>query len=43
MKAKNMKRPKAYPIRRIFLETLEGYVEASRCKTLDQFERDKKP
>jgi hypothetical protein len=26
-----------YLIKRKFLETLEGYIEASRCKTLDSF------
>jgi hypothetical protein len=30
-------RIKPYKPRRIFLETLEGYIEARKCKTLEEF------
>ncbi len=32
-----MKKTKPYQPKRLFLETLVGYVEASRVKTLDKF------
>jgi hypothetical protein len=33
-----MKKPKPYQTKRIFLETLTGYIEARLCKTLDTYE-----
>lgn len=36
---KTKKHPKPYEIKRKLLETLEGYIEASLCKTLDNFTR----
>jgi hypothetical protein len=34
-------KPRKYEIKHIFLETLTGYVEASKCKTLDKFGEEK--
>jgi len=45
-KAKNMakiRKPKSYASKRVFLETLIGYVEAAKCRTLDKFIRGEKP
>jgi hypothetical protein len=43
MERMNMaKKAVSYPVKRIFLETLIGFVEAARCKTLDQFVRGEK-
>jgi hypothetical protein len=36
-----MRKPRAYRITRPFLETLVGYIEASKCKTLDEFRGEK--
>jgi len=33
----NMKHPKRYKISKWILETLNGYIEASKCRTLDTF------
>jgi hypothetical protein len=35
-------RAKPYKVNRWILETLLGFIEASRCKTLDQFKGEKK-
>ena len=32
-----IRKPKSYAPKRVFLETLIGYVEAARCRTLDNF------
>jgi len=34
-----MKKIRTYPIKRRFLETLEGYLEATKCRTLENFTR----
>jgi hypothetical protein len=36
-KAKNMAKIKKYEPKRVFLETLIGYIEAAKCRTLDNF------
>jgi len=36
-KAKNMTKIKKYEPKRVFLETLNGYIEAAKCRTLDNF------
>jgi hypothetical protein len=33
----NARKREKYKPKRIFLETLEGYIEAARVKTLDQW------
>jgi len=33
----SMRKPKIYPIKRWILETMTPYIEAAKCKTLDQF------
>jgi len=37
-----MRHPKKYEVKRWILETLIGYVEAAKCRTLDQFTGGKK-
>jgi len=37
IKAKKMAKPKRYEPKRVFLETLIGYIEAVKCRTLDNF------
>jgi hypothetical protein len=32
-----IRKPKSYAPKRVFLETLIGYVEAAKCRTLDNF------
>jgi hypothetical protein len=32
-----MRKPRTYTISRWILETLNPYIEASKCKTLDKF------
>jgi len=32
-----IRKPRSYVPKRVFLETLIGYVEAARCRTLDNF------
>jgi hypothetical protein len=36
-KAKNMAKIRKYEPKRVFLETLNGYIEAAKCKTLNNF------
>jgi len=36
-KAKNMAKIRKYEPKRIFLETLIRYIEAAKCRTLDNF------
>ena len=37
-----IRKPKSYAPKRVFLETLIGYIEAAKCKTLDKFTEVKK-
>jgi hypothetical protein len=36
-KVKNMAKIKKYEPKRVFLETLIGYIEATKCRTLNNF------
>jgi len=36
-KARNMAKIRKYEPKRVFLETLIGYIEATKCRTLNNF------
>jgi hypothetical protein len=40
---KDMAKIRKYEPKRVFLETLIGYIEAAKCRTLDKFIRGEKP
>jgi hypothetical protein len=43
MRKKQYKKRQKYMIQRPLLETLQSYIEASKCRTLDKFIKEVKP